>query len=100
MLMIPIRDHVEAEDSTAVLDRLQEELAMARQMLEEIQDDLAWAIMNQQDRDRDLVGPLRITSMPLDPCAPDWFERVNRYSADDVAEEYPVPTPKRQGELF
>ena len=90
----------ETVDPPALLDRLLEELAMARQMLEEIQEDLAWAIMNYRDGEHVPSPPLRITSMPLDPCAADWPERVNRYSADDVVPDVCPTTPKRQGELF
>lgn len=90
----------ETVDSPTLLNRLLEELAMARQMLEEIQDDLAWAIMNCRDGGHSPRPPLRITSMPLDPCADDWSERVNRYSAADVVAEVRPTKPKRQGVLF
>ncbi len=102
--MIHTRAQMDDEDSTTVLDRLQEELAIARQMLEEIQDDLAWAIMNHSGRDHVAPAPLPITSMPLDPCVPDWAERLNRFSVADLPvdarAELCMPVPKQQGQLF
>lgn len=102
--MIDVRTVMDDEDTVKRLDRLLEELAMARQMLEEIQDDLAWAIMSQHDRNQVGPIPLRITSLPLDPCAPDWAERVNRFSAADVCgstkTEHAPPIRKQQGHLF
>lgn len=102
--MIDARTVTDNEDAAARLNRLLEELAMARQMLEEIQDDLAWAIMSQHDRNRVGPTPLRIASLPLDPSVPDWAERVNRFSAADVCgstkTEHAPPIRKQQGHLF
>ena len=75
--MIEARTVMDDEDSATRLNRLLEELAMARQMLEEIQDDLAWAIMNRRDHNEVQSTPLRITRLSLDPCAPDRTERGN-----------------------
>lgn len=102
--MIDTRTVTDDEDAATLLDRLLEELAMARQMLEEIQDDLAWVMMSQHDRNEVVRTPLRITSLPLDPCAPDWAERVNQSSAADVLghskTDSVMPARKQQGHLF
>ena len=93
------RSHANTEDSlAAALDRLREELAVVREVLDEIRDELQWANRNQGDSDRCSTPPLRITSMPLDPTALDW--EVNRYSAADLLAEVRDPTPRQQGQLF
>ena len=47
---------------------------------------------------------MHITSMPKDPCAADFGERVNRLNPDDLPPEGEPPqspqTPNRQGELW
>jgi len=82
----------------AALDRLREELAVVREILDEIRDELKWANRNQGDTDRCPTMPLRITSMPLDPAALDW--EINRFTAADLPVEIRDPTPRQQGELF
>lgn len=95
------RSHSESEDSIAdALDRLREELAVVRQVLDEIQQELEWANRNYPDREQVAGTFRRITSFPLDPCAPDWAERVNQYSAADLPADVRDPTPRQQGELF
>ena len=96
-----IRSPTDSEDSTTdVLERLREELTVVRQRLEEIYDELEWAIQNCEETDHLTTTPRRITSLPLDPCAPDWAERVNRVSAADLPAKIRDPTPKQQGQLF
>jgi hypothetical protein len=95
------RSHTDSEDSiAAALDRLREELAVVRQVLDEIQQELEWANRNSPDREQVAATYRRITSMPLDPCAPDWAERVNQYSAADLPADVRDPTPRQQGQLF
>jgi hypothetical protein len=99
--MTRIRSHTDSEDSiVAALDRLREELTVVRQVLDEIREEMEWANRNPRESDQLPMMPRRITSMPLDPCAPDWAERVNRYSAADLPVELRDPTPPQQGELF
>jgi len=82
----------------AALDRLREELAVVREILDEIRDELQWANRNQGETERCSLMPLRITSMPLDPAALDW--EINRFTAADLPAEVRDPTPRQQGELF
>lgn len=97
----------DSQDAIAqVLDRLREELTMVRQVLDEIQDELQWANRNR-DCNWPVSAPFRITSMPLDPAAPDWAERLNRYSAADLpaeveteVEAVEVPNARAPGQLF
>lgn len=98
------RSPTDSEDSIAdALDRLREELTVVRQVLDEIQQELEWANRNSPDREPVAATYRRITSFPLDPCAPDWAERVNKYSAADLPAD-PADagdsTPRQQGQLF
>ena len=95
------RAFTDSEDSIAdVLERLREELSVVRQRLDEIHDELEWATQNYGEGDHITATPRRITSLPLDPCAPHWAEQVNRVSAADLPAEIRDPTPKQQGQLF
>ncbi len=97
--MTKSRSHAATEDSIATaLERLRAELAVVREILDEIRDELQWTNRNQGESDRCSPMPLRITSMPLDPAALDW--EINRFSAGDLPAEVRDPTPRQQGELF
>jgi hypothetical protein len=88
------------ESLVVLLDQLRHELTALRMTLDDIRDQVEEA---NQNRDDDASMPnhcRRITSMPLDPCAPDWSERLNQFSAADVDASVNPPTPKPQGELF
>jgi hypothetical protein len=90
-----------SEDSLAeTLYRLREELAVIRQVLDEIAGELQWANRNREPS-VDAAGSFRrITSMPLDPSAQDWAERINQFSADDLPCADMPPTPYQSGRLF
>ena len=91
----------DSEDPIAdVLERLREELSVVRQRLDEIHDELEWVTQNYGEGDHFTATPRRITSLPLDPCAPHWAEQVNRVSPADLPAEIRDPTPKHQGQLF
>ena len=95
------RSLTDSEDSIAdVLERLREELSVVRQRLDEIHDELEWATQNFGEADHFTATPRRITSLPLDPCAPHWAEQVNRVSAADLPAEIRDPTPKQRDQLF
>ena len=97
--MTKSRSHAATEDSiAAALDRLRAELAVVREILDEIRDELQWTNRNRGESDRCSRMPLRITSMPLDPAALDW--EINRFSAADLPAEVRDPTPRQQGQLF
>lgn len=96
----------EFDDSLVVsLDQLRQELTVLRMVLDEIRDQLEWANQNRDDSPSPPIPFRQLTSMPRDPCAPDWAERLNQFSAadvDDDSEPPPpnLPLPKEQGELF
>lgn len=81
------------------LDRLSDELTVLRDVLDEIRSELQWANRNRDDGPWK-PAPVHITSMPRDPTAPDWAERLNRFSAADLpGEDSELPTAE-QGHLF
>lgn len=95
------RTSTDSDDSiAAALDRLREELAVVRQVLDEIREELEWSNRNPPDREFGAATYRRITSFPLDPCAPDWAESVNQYSAADLPAEADDSAPRQQGQLF
>lgn len=82
------------------LDQLRHELTLLRMVLDDIRDQVEEANQNRDDVAAMPNHFRRITSMPLDPCVPDWSERLNQFSAADVDASVNPPTPKAQGELF
>lgn len=72
-----------------------DELAAIREALDRIRDDLDWWMNNHRREQWLPVQP--ITSMPLDPLAPDWADRVNARTAADLPEKaprtWPPPSP-------
>ena len=77
------------------------------QASDEIREDLQWAVRNGA-LPVELPDPFRLTSMPLDPTAEDFHERVNAVSAGDIEQSIESTSiangeesgPKDQRELF
>lgn len=59
-----------------------DELSAIREALDAIRDDVAWWLNNHRREHWLPVQP--ITSMPVDPLAPDWAERLNKFTAADL----------------
>ena len=97
--------------ATAV-ERLEGDMRSVRECLDRLQDDFAWSLSNDP-RHRDSWLPAapitHVTSMPLNPLAPDFGRRINkvepkvmaalRDQAKASAKEESRPVP-RAGELF
>ncbi len=72
--------------------------------IDDIRQEFEWAVRN--DRMRGTEPPMHITSMPKDPCAPDFGERINRFTPANAPEAFAVPhvtgeeRSKDQRELF
>jgi hypothetical protein len=66
------------------VERVSEELSALYQILDQIRDDFGWALKN--DRFRTIPEAAMVTSLPRDPLAPDWNERVNRIALRERAE--------------
>lgn len=69
--------HDRLEHLSDVVHEAVEELGVLRDIEDEKAADLQWAVRNGQPE-------FHVTSMPLDPAAPDWGKQLNRYSPADV----------------
>ncbi len=67
---------------TAALDEVRDEMTGIRRVVDEIQGDVEWVARNRHADEWRPIQP--ITSLPLDPLAPDWAQRVNRFTAADI----------------
>jgi hypothetical protein len=77
----------------AAVEKLTEEMAVIRRVLDHVLDEVSWCLNNREElleRIRMPVTPL--TSMPLDPLAPDFGARINGAS---VVGEAQAPEPER-----
>ena len=64
--------------------KLREEVQVLRDVLSEVHEELQWAVRNGL-LPHDVAAPMRrITSMPLDPEAPDFAERINAIPTEQV----------------
>lgn len=77
----------------ATVENLTSEVRALRQVLDEIRDEIGWATRNLPEAVASLGGR-RITSMPVDPCEPDWAERVNRFTPADLPGSQPPESPR------
>ena len=66
------------------VERVGEELNCLYRVLDQIRDDFGWALNN--DRFRTIPEAAIVTSLPRDPLAPDWNERMNRITPRERAE--------------
>lgn len=82
----------EVRELRDAVTRLSDEVAVLRSVLDEVRDELGW-VCNNREEFRCPHPVMHITSMPLDPLAPDFGERVNKYSAKDLAELSSTDTP-------
>ena len=95
------------ESLTHQVETLAGHLEIIQQVLDEIRVDFQWAVRNDRfgTGHADEWRPVtHVTSMPKDPCAPDFGERLNRYTAKDIPAETSVSTTPseaaKQGTLF
>jgi hypothetical protein len=91
---------------TATVEKLTQEVRVLRDTIDELREDLRWAINNREEFRCQPRHVVHITSMPLDPLAKDFGKRVNRFTAKDLPNESAQPSPAaaslplEQGELF
>jgi hypothetical protein len=100
------------KDLTVQVEQLSRRLDLLYGMLDEVRGDLAWALQNDtlgRAKNGESLPVIHITSMPKDPCAPDFGERVNRYAATDLpaeekrdraSDEHRADADVQQGQLF
>lgn len=95
------------DDLTQAVVSLTEQVRVLRQAVDEIGDELGWAIRNRVVTVQPLeaVSPRPcITSFPADPSAVDFHERINAVRASDLPADSAVVgmtfRPGRQGKLW
>lgn len=71
----------------AAIDRLTEEVRVLRQTVDELREEVQWGVRNALDPPQERLPARRITSLPLDPCAEDFAERVNALTPEDLPPE-------------
>lgn len=59
---------------------------MLREAIDELRENYEWAVNNVAAA-VEWIPARRITSMPVNPCAPDWSERLNRFTPSDVRQD-------------
>ena len=96
-------NRAEADDRIAdALDRLREELAVVRQVLDEICGELKWANRNRSEGGAPMDRSDRLSAVPLpaNHHNPDTEPRVNPRSVADVPAERHVRPASNPSRLF
>ena len=76
------------ETLTDEVKSLRDEIEVLRNVLDELRDSVQWAVNNGILPRYDATKPLQITSLPLDPAAADFHERVNVVSLADLPDAH------------
>ena len=80
-------DTAAADNRQQLLDALgtlAEEVRVLREAVDELREEVRYGVRNLLDPDTSAGQPRRITSMPADPVAPDFADRVNRFRPEDL----------------
>ena len=87
------RSEVERPDLTVAINQLAQEILDLRETIDEFRQDFAWMLNNREEfRCQRELHVMHVTSMPKDPCAPDFGKRVNQYSAKDLPSDDEQPS--------
>ncbi len=81
---------ITADDVASLTDEivtLREEVQVLRDVLDEVREELQFAVRNYILPGDDAIKRLHITSLPLDPAADDFHERVNAVRPDDITQD-------------
>jgi hypothetical protein len=70
-------------DLAEVVQGLRDEVRVLRQALDELREEVQWANRNGVDLRR--LERFRLRSMPADPAADDWAERLNGVAPEHIA---------------
>ncbi|HRX78738.1 MAG TPA: hypothetical protein P5307_06725 [Pirellulaceae bacterium] len=68
------------------IDRLREEVQVLHNVVDELREELQYLVRNPGERNAETVERLHVTSLPLDPAADDFPQRVNAVPESTVAE--------------
>jgi hypothetical protein len=93
-----LRDAI--DDLTHVMSRIADHLQVIGETLDEIRDDLGWAINNRDEFKSPPAHIVHITSMPRDPCDPAFGKNVNRITQADIDGEQSDKKDVRQRDLW
>lgn len=90
----------ETRDELAeVVEALTAEVRVLRQAVDELREEIQYATRNLIDRPVPPLPHRRIVSMPLDPLADDFGERLNAVTPDDLPEDdSAAQTPDAEGD--
>lgn len=90
---------------TTAVERVADGLRVLLDVMADIREDLQWGVLN--DKFTSAPCPMHITSMPIDPLAPNFGERINRLKPEDLPADTGAPSSRaplsdapRQSELF
>ena len=85
----------EQEESSGVFVEMVTELAhqveILRETIDELRDELTYELRKLRDAVAEPIKPFRLTSMPRDPCAPDFHARVNAVQPEQVVATSETP---------
>jgi hypothetical protein len=78
-----------ASELAAAVERLTDEVHVLRQAVDDLREELLWEL-RQLRSGAESKPPFRLASMPLDPLAPDFHQRVNAIDPRTLAESPPA----------
>lgn len=93
----PVPADSEADGHEELLDAVQalaDEVRVLRQALDEFREEVQYAVRNLIETPGALQHARPLTSMPIDPAAPDFAARVNRFTPADLPPEEPATTSR------
>jgi hypothetical protein len=73
----------QVESLTSEVGRLADEVRVLRDAIDDLRIELEYVTQNREPP----PAPFQLTSMPLDPTAPDFHDRVNAVKARDIHNE-------------
>ncbi|MBI3467466.1 MAG: hypothetical protein HY000_31030 [Planctomycetes bacterium] len=74
----------EIAELAELVRRLGDEIGVQRQAIDDLREELAYELRKLRDEVTQSPPPYRLTSMPGDPFAEDFHERVNTVDASDI----------------
>jgi hypothetical protein len=84
--------HDLVQHATEVVRENTEEVGVLRDAIDELRGLYQWALNNRR---QDVPHPFQLSSMPADPTASDWAERINKLTPGDLPDEQERPTAAR-----
>jgi hypothetical protein len=85
------KDEETASDLAAAVERLTDEVQVLRQAVDDLREELVWELRQLRSEAGPKPPPFHLTSMPLDPLAPDFHQRVNAIDPRTLAESPATP---------